>query len=62
MNSARLLNKAAVRELLLATADKERPFNHFRRVSEATFIHLNEIVRQAAVNHVKRAPSKGVTL
>lgn len=62
MNAARLLNQAAVKELLLEAAAQHRPFHKFTRVSKETLIHLNEIVRAAAVDHVKRLPSAGKTI
>jgi hypothetical protein len=58
----RLINKSAVRSLLLDSAKQLRPANKFRRVSSDTLLKLNEVVRAAAVGHVKSFPSKGVTL
>lgn len=62
INATRLLNRKAVKDLLLATARTVRPFHKFTRVSQDTLIMLNEAVRQAAVSHVKRLPSKGKTI
>lgn len=62
VNPTRLLNRMAVRALMLEAAKEARPFHRFSRVSEATLINLNEIVRKAAIAHVKSMPSKGRTL
>lgn len=62
INPTRLLNREAVKELLLETARIVRPFHKFNRVSLETLIMLNETLRNAAVSHVKRLPSKGKTI
>lgn len=62
VNPTPLLCRAAVRRLLLDVAAQHRPFNKFNRVSESTLIEANEAIRSWCVQHVKRAPSKGVTL
>lgn len=62
LNATRFLNRSACRAFLLETAKHLRPFHPFRRVSEQTLVALNESVRMAMVNHVKRMPSKGKTL
>lgn len=62
INPCPLLCQSAVRKLLLEVAAKERPFHKFTRVSGETMIRLNEIVRAAAIGHVKQLPSKGKTI
>jgi hypothetical protein len=56
----RLINREAVRELLLELAKKRA--HSFTRVSEETLIGANEAVRAFLVGHVNRVPSKGKTL
>lgn len=62
INQTRLLNRAAVKELLLDTAKQVRPFHKFTRVSADTLVKLNEVVRAAAVSHVRSLPSAGKTI
>ncbi|HMP83236.1 MAG TPA: hypothetical protein PKA41_11095 [Verrucomicrobiota bacterium] len=62
VNATPLLCRSAVRQLLLDTAKRERPFNKFSRVSEDTLVAANAMLRQWIVQRVKSAPSKGVTL
>ena len=61
-NPAPFLCQSAVRKFLLEMAAKERPFHKFTRVSGQTILRLNEIVRTAAIGHVKQLPSKGRTI
>lgn len=61
VNSARLLNQAAVKKFLLEYARQTRA-HKFSRVSQQTLIKLNEIVRASAIGHVKSLPSKGKTI
>lgn len=62
VNPTPLLCRSAVRQLLLDAASQYRPFNKFSRVSESTLTLANESLRAWCVQHVKRMPSKGVTL
>lgn len=62
VNPTPLLNRQAVREFILETAKKQRPFNKFSRVSEETLVAINAQLRVLIVGRVKQAPSKGVTL
>jgi hypothetical protein len=62
LNTTPLICRSKVRELLLDTARRERPFNKFNRVSEDTLRQANEVLRAWCVQHVKRMPSKGQTL
>lgn len=62
VNPTALLCRAAVREFILDAAQKHRPFNKFRRVSNDTLIAANMMLRQWLIERVKKAPSKGVTL
>lgn len=57
-----LLNEKAVRQLLLDTAKQLRPFNKFKRVSQATLDAANESVRHWCVNRIRQTPSKGKTI
>lgn len=62
VNLTPLLNRKAVRQAFLEAAKMHRPFNKFSRVSEDTLIQANCALRGWILNHVKSAPSKGVTL
>lgn len=61
LNPTRFLCREEVRKFLLEYAQENRA-HKWDRVSEETLVALNEIVRAAAIGHVKRAPSKGKTL
>jgi hypothetical protein len=57
-----LINRAALKRFLLDRAKTMRPGHEFSRVSEETFEHLEAQLRNAAVELIRRHPSKGVTI
>jgi hypothetical protein len=57
-----LLNKKAVKSLLLAAAKEHKPFHPLTRVSEDVYPKVEAAVRQACINIVKSQPSSGVTI
>ena len=61
MNLTPLINRTAVKALLLETAKANRA-HKFTRVSAETLNEINERVRQACVAKVSRIPSCGKTI
>jgi hypothetical protein len=60
LNSTPLLNRKAVRALLLQLSRKRA--HKFTRVSNATLEMINARVKVACMDHVGRVPSMGKTL
>lgn len=56
------LNKKAVRELLLAVAKQERPFQKITRVGEEAFPKIEAAVRRAAIEVIRAMPRCGQTI
>jgi histone H3/H4 len=57
-----LINKAELKRFLLDRAKTMRPGHEFSRVSEEALEYLESQVRNAAVELIRRHPSKGVTI
>jgi hypothetical protein len=56
------INKKAVRDLLLATAKKERPFQNITRVGEDAYPKIEAAVRRAAAEVVRAMSRSGQTI
>jgi len=59
--SRSLLNKAAVREFILATAPSLRA-HEFKQVSSGTVIDAENALKQWLRNRIKATPSRGKTI
>lgn len=57
-----LINKAELKRFLLDRAKTMRPGHKFTRVSEEALEYLNSHIHNAAVELIRRHPSKGVTI
>jgi hypothetical protein len=56
------INKKAVRELLLATAKKERPFQKITRVGDDAYPKVEAAIRRAAADIVRAMSRSGQTI
>ncbi len=57
-----LINKTLMKRVLLERAKKLRPFHSFTRVSDETYIFLDNQLRRAADAFIASHPAKGQTL
>lgn len=61
LNPTRFLNRAAVREFLLETAEQTRA-HKFTRVSQATLVDINARVMNKCLEIARTVPSMGKTI